>query len=78
MARNKIALIGGGNIGGVLAQEAAFRELGDVVMKALEKDRDRRYASMASFADDLSRFLANQPIQPSVDRNGAAFRMAPR
>jgi malate dehydrogenase len=32
MARNKIALIGGGNIGGVLAQEAAYRELGDVVL----------------------------------------------
>jgi len=32
MKRNKIALIGGGNIGGVLAQEAAFRELGDVVI----------------------------------------------
>ena len=32
MARNKIALIGGGNIGGVLAQEAAYRELGDVVI----------------------------------------------
>jgi malate dehydrogenase len=32
MARPKIALIGGGNIGGVLAQEAAFRELGDVVI----------------------------------------------
>jgi malate dehydrogenase len=32
MARNKIALIGGGNIGGVLAQEAAFRELGNVVI----------------------------------------------
>ncbi|NRA06551.1 MAG: malate dehydrogenase [Myxococcales bacterium] len=30
--RKKIALIGGGNIGGVLAQEAAFRELGDVVL----------------------------------------------
>jgi len=30
--RNRIALIGGGNIGGVLAQEAAFRELGDVVL----------------------------------------------
>ena len=30
--RNKIALIGGGNIGGVLAQEAAFRELGDVMI----------------------------------------------
>jgi len=32
MARKKIALIGGGNIGGVLAQEAAYRELGDVVV----------------------------------------------
>ncbi len=32
MPRPKIALIGGGNIGGVLAQEAAFRELGDVVL----------------------------------------------
>jgi malate dehydrogenase len=32
MARNKIALVGGGNIGGVLAQEAAYRELGDVVL----------------------------------------------
>ncbi len=32
MARIKIALIGGGNIGGVLAQQAAFCELGDVVL----------------------------------------------
>ncbi|ACH39903.1 MULTISPECIES: malate dehydrogenase [Citrifermentans] len=32
MARKKIALIGGGQIGGVLAQLAALRELGDVVM----------------------------------------------
>jgi len=32
MARNKIALIGGGNIGGVLAEQAAYRELGDVVI----------------------------------------------
>jgi malate dehydrogenase len=32
MARNKIALVGGGNIGGVLAQEAAYRRLGDVVI----------------------------------------------
>ncbi len=30
--RKKIALIGGGNIGGVMAQEAAYRELGDVVI----------------------------------------------
>jgi malate dehydrogenase len=32
MARKKIALIGGGNIGGVLAEQAAYRELGDVVI----------------------------------------------
>lgn len=32
MARKKIALIGGGQIGGVLAQLCALRELGDVVM----------------------------------------------
>ena len=32
MARPKIALIGGGNIGGVLAEQVAFRELGDAVL----------------------------------------------
>jgi malate dehydrogenase len=32
MARNKIALIGAGNIGGVLAEQIAYRELGDVVL----------------------------------------------
>ncbi len=32
MARNKIALIGAGNIGGTLAHLAALRELGDIVL----------------------------------------------
>src|SRR5574341_919451 len=32
MPRPKIALIGGGNIGGVLAEQIAMRELGDVVI----------------------------------------------
>ena len=32
MARPKIALIGGGNIGGVLAEQVAYRELGDPVL----------------------------------------------
>ncbi|MEE8444010.1 MAG: malate dehydrogenase, partial [Alphaproteobacteria bacterium] len=32
MARNKIALIGAGNIGGTLAHLAGLKELGDVVM----------------------------------------------
>ena len=32
MARPKIALIGGGNIGGVLAEQVAYRKLGDPVL----------------------------------------------
>ena len=32
MARNKIALIGAGNIGGTLAHLAALKELGDIVL----------------------------------------------
>ena len=32
MPRKKIALIGGGQIGGVLAQLSALRELGDVIL----------------------------------------------
>jgi len=32
MARPKIALIGGGNIGGVLAEQVAYRELGDPIL----------------------------------------------
>ena len=32
MARNKIALVGAGNIGGTLAHLAGLKELGDVVM----------------------------------------------
>ena len=38
MARTKIALIGGGNIGGVLAEQAAYRELGDVVLFDVVED----------------------------------------
>ena len=33
-----------------------------IVMKALEKDRDRRYASVAALAEDLRRFLNNEPV----------------
>jgi len=38
MARNKLAMIGGGNIGGVLAEQAAYRELGDVVLFDVVED----------------------------------------
>jgi hypothetical protein len=33
-----------------------------VVMKALEKDRVRRYATANGFAEDIRRYLANEPV----------------
>ncbi len=33
-----------------------------IAMKCLEKDRTRRYDSAAALADDLRRFLANEPV----------------
>ena len=38
------------------------RELDWIVMKALEKDRTRRYASASEFAADLQRYLKNEPV----------------
>lgn len=38
------------------------RELETIVMKAMEKDRDRRYPTAAAFADDLDRYLNGEPI----------------
>src|SRR5262249_55869196 len=37
-------------------------ELDWIVMKALEKDRNRRYESANSFALDVQRFLAGEPV----------------
>src|SRR5947207_8641693 len=62
-------------------------ELDWIVMKALEKDRGRRYESASAFAADVQRYLADEPVQacpPSVGyrlrkfarRNKAALVMA--
>jgi serine/threonine protein kinase len=59
-------------------------ELDWVVMRALEKDRKRRYETAASLADDIHRFLISEPVvarPPSraywlskfVQRNRTAF-----
>ncbi len=32
-------------------------------MKALEKDRTRRYGSAADFARDIERYLSDEPVQ---------------
>ena len=34
-----------------------------IVMKALEKDRTRRYGSPSNLADDVGRYLRNQPVE---------------
>jgi len=34
-----------------------------IVLKAIDKDRRRRYGSAAAFADDISRFLNHEPIR---------------
>ncbi len=38
-------------------------ELEWIVMKGLEKDRARRYASVGEFAADIERYLNNQPVE---------------
>src|SRR5262249_18915863 len=38
-------------------------ELDWVVMKALEKDRNRRYESASAFAADVQRYLRDEPVQ---------------
>ena len=44
-----------------------------IVMKALEKDRNRRYATPASFADDVERYLRREAILARPP--SAAYRM---
>ena len=38
-------------------------ELDWIVMKALEKDRSRRYDTASAFAADVQHYLANEPVQ---------------
>jgi Tol biopolymer transport system component len=44
-----------------------------MVMKALEKDRRRRYDSAADFANDVSRYFRHEPV--NARRPSAAYRM---
>lgn len=39
------------------------REVQWILTKALEKNKDRRYPSVAAFADDLNRYLKKQPVE---------------
>ncbi len=48
------------------------RDLDWIAMKALEKDRSRRYATAGEFADDIRRHLANEPVVAGPP--GTAYR----
>lgn len=39
-----------------------------IVLKALEKDRERRYQSALSLSQDIRRYLSNEPIEAKRDR----------
>src|SRR5262249_46045175 len=49
-----------------------------VVMKALEKDRNRRYETASSFAADVRRFLAEEPIEARPPSAWYRFRKMAR
>jgi tetratricopeptide (TPR) repeat protein len=42
-------------------------DLDNILHKALKKDPSERYATVGSFADDLQRYLADQPVQARPD-----------
>lgn len=72
MARNKIALIGGGQIGGVLAQLCAKQELGDVVLYDIVEDMPQgkmldlaEVARVEQFDCDLSGTNSYEDIKDS-------------
>ena len=55
-----------------LAFRTSFRrrlegDLDNILTKALRSDARERYASVGAFADDLRRFLANEPVTAHVD-----------
>jgi WD40 repeat protein/serine/threonine protein kinase len=49
-------------------------ELDWIVMRALEKDRNRRYETASAFAADVQRYLADEPVQACPPSAGYRFR----
>lgn len=46
-----------------------------ITLKAIEFERERRYASVTDFADDIRRFLTDQPIEARPSSSGYRLRM---
>ncbi len=57
-----------------LLERALAGDLDWVVMKALEKDRERRYETVEAFAMDISRYLSNEPVMARPPSKRYRFR----
>ena len=66
MARNKIALVGGGMIGGTLAQLAGLKELGDLVIfdivEGMPQGKSLDIAQSAPIEGFDAKFAGHQPL----------------
>src|SRR5438876_5914344 len=49
-------------------------ELDWIVMKTLEKDRNRRYETAKDFAADMQRYLSDEPVQACPPSAGYRLR----
>jgi serine/threonine protein kinase len=49
-------------------------DLDNILLKALQKDPGRRYASVEQFSDDLRRYLNHQPVKARPDKLTYRFR----
>jgi serine/threonine-protein kinase len=59
----------------IAARDRRLRgDLDTIVMKALARDPERRYASAAAFADDLRRYLISLPVEARRDSSGYRLR----
>ncbi len=56
----------------------AGRDLQTICLKAMDRERDRRYATALDFAEDVRRFLAGEPILARPDRTIRRIRRAAR
>ena len=50
-------------------QRQLRQELDWIVMKALEKDRARRYAAASAFGEDIEHYLAHEPVHAGPPGN---------
>ena len=55
-------------------QSSSFQELDWIVMKALEKDRTRRYETASGLVRDLERFLQDEPVEACPPSHGYRLR----